>query len=61
MGERFKLEMRGEAYNLANSPHFTNPSGNTGGNISSANFGIITTTLNGYGNRQLQVAARLLF
>jgi hypothetical protein len=55
--ERFKLEMRGEFYNLTNSPHFTNPSGN----ISSANFGIITSTLNGYGNRQVQVAARLLF
>src|SRR6185437_14801806 len=57
VGERFKLEMRGEVYNLTNSSHFTNPSGN----ISSANFGIITSTLNGYGNRQLQVAARLLF
>lgn len=55
--ERYKLELRGEFYNLTNTPHFQNPSGN----ISTANFGIITQTLNGYGNRQVQVAARFLF
>jgi hypothetical protein len=57
MGERFKLEYRAEFYNLTNTPHFSNPSGN----VSSGSFGTITSTLNGYGNRQLQMALRLKF
>jgi hypothetical protein len=56
-GERFQLEYRAEFYNLANTPHFANPTGN----VSSANFGTITSTLNGYGNRQIQMALRLKF
>ena len=55
--ERFKLEYRAEFYNLTNTPHFSNPSGS----ISSASFGIITSTLSGYGNRQVQMALRLRF
>jgi hypothetical protein len=42
---------------LTNTPHFSNPSGN----VSSGSFGTITSTLNGYGNRQLQMALRLKF
>jgi Carboxypeptidase regulatory-like domain/TonB-dependent Receptor Plug Domain len=55
--ERIKLELRGEFYNLTNSPHFSNPSGN----VSSASFGTITSTLSGYGNRQVQTALRVTF
>jgi Carboxypeptidase regulatory-like domain len=55
--ERVKLEFRAEFYNLLNNPHFGNPSGNS----SSAVFGIISSTLSGYGNRQTQMALRLKF
>ena len=55
--ERFKLEFRSEFYNLTNTPHFSNPNGTA----SSATFGIISSTLSGYGNRQVQLALRLKF
>jgi hypothetical protein len=55
--ERFRLEYRVEFYNLTNTPHFSNPSGSA----SSATFGIISSTLSGYGNRQVQMALRLKF
>lgn len=57
IAERLKLEFRAEFYNLTNTPHFSNPSGN----VSSASFGVITGTLSGYGNRQSQMALRLKF
>lgn len=55
--ERLKLELRGEFYNLTNTPHFSNPDGN----VNDATFGIISSSLNGYGNRQTQLALRILF
>jgi hypothetical protein len=55
--ERFHLEYRAEFYNLTNTPHFANP----GGSVSSASFGVITSTLGGYGARQTQMALRLTF
>ena len=55
--ERFRLEYRAEFYNLTNTPHFANPSGS----VTSATFGIVSSTLNGYGNRQIQMALRLKF
>ena len=55
--ERIRLEYRGEFYNLTNTPHFANPSGTA----TSATFGIISNTLSGYGNRQVQMALRLKF
>ncbi|MGI8988973.1 MAG: carboxypeptidase regulatory-like domain-containing protein [Bryobacteraceae bacterium] len=57
IAERIKLEFRAEFYNLTNTPHFSNPSGN----VSSGTFGVITSTLGGYGNRQSQMALRLKF
>jgi hypothetical protein len=57
IGERFRLEYRAEFYNLTNTPHFANPSGTA----TSATFGIISSTLSGYGNRQVQMALRLKF
>jgi hypothetical protein len=58
--ERVKLEFRGEFYNLTNTPHFANPSGSNA-SVSSGSFGIVTSTLTGYGNRQVQTALRVTF
>jgi len=55
--ERARLEFRGEFYNLTNTPHFSNPNGT----VTSGNFGEISSTLGGYGNREVQVALRLTF
>jgi hypothetical protein len=55
--EQIRLEFRGEAYNLTNSPHFANPISN----VSSANFGQSVNTLSFDPGRRLQVAARILF
>jgi hypothetical protein len=57
IAERFRLEYRAEFYNLTNTPHFSNPSGSS----TSATFGIVSSTLSGYGNRQVQMALRLKF
>jgi len=57
MTERLRLEYRAEFYNLTNTPHFSNPSGSS----TSATFGIVSSTLSGYGNRQVQMALRLKF
>ncbi len=55
--ERFRLEFRSEFYNLTNTPHFANPASTVG----NSNFGQITSTLSGYGARQIQFALRLAF
>lgn len=52
--ERVKVQFRAEAYNLTNTPHWGNP--NT--SVSSGSFGQINSTS---AERQLQVAARILF
>ena len=57
IGELARLEFRGEFYNLTNTPHFANPSGS----VTSGNFGEISSTLGGYGNREVQLALRLTF
>lgn len=54
--ERFKLMIRAEAFNLTNHPQYQNP--NT--DITSANFGQITSTLQS-SERQLQGVVRLMF
>ena len=40
MAERFNLQFRAESFNLSNTPHFANPSGNA----NSSSFGRITAT-----------------
>jgi hypothetical protein len=40
IGERINLQFRAESFNLSNTPHFANPSGNA----NSSNFGKITST-----------------
>ncbi len=55
--ENFKLELRGEVYNLTNTTNFSNPQSTFG----SPNFGRAIRTFNGVGGRQFQIGARLLF
>jgi len=52
--ERMRLEIRGEFYNLTNTPHFNNPVGN----LNAGNFGQITGA---FGERDVQLAARITF
>jgi hypothetical protein len=54
---QFKLEFRGEAYNLTNTPRFASPVTN----LNSPDFGRITSTVNGAFGRQVNLAVRLLF
>jgi hypothetical protein len=54
--DRFDLEFRGEAYNVANSSHFANPMTN----FLSPQFGTIESP-GLFGNRQLNVGVRALF
>src|SRR5215510_4468638 len=50
VGDRFRLELRGEVYNVTNSSHFANPNAN----INSLQFGQSTGLLAGYGPRTFQ-------
>ena len=52
--EPFAVMLRAEAFNLTNTPYFGNP----GTNLGSANFGVITSSLN---ERQVQFTAKFLF
>ena len=56
--DRANLELRGEAYNISNSPHFNSPITN----INSAAFGERVSTMgNGSFGRQVNLALRILF
>ncbi len=55
--ERLNLELRGEAFNLTNTPNFSTPDAS----VNDGTFGQILSTLNGAGQRQLQLAARITF
>jgi hypothetical protein len=55
--DRWNGELRGEAYNISNSPHFTSPITN----INAANFGERVSTMNGSFGRQVNLALRLQF
>ena len=52
-----RLEVRGEATNVTNTPKFGNPNGD----VTSTNFMRITGTLNGYDMRQIRLGVRLSF
>lgn len=54
--ERVKTELRAEAFNITNTPQFTNPDSNVG----DGNFGLISGTRQ-YSERQLQMAVRFTF
>lgn len=53
----FKLELRAEAYNLTNTPHFASPVSN----INSPDFGQVVSTVNGAFGRQFNLGIRALF
>ena len=53
--ERFKLQIRADAYNLTNTPHFANPSGSS----TSSGFGQITGTVSNQREGQVQRIIRL--
>jgi hypothetical protein len=55
--ERARLEFRSEFYNLTNTPRFGNPVNN----VNAGNFGQITGTLFGEGERDIQFALRIVF
>jgi hypothetical protein len=55
--DRANFELRGEAYNLSNTPHFTSPITN----VSAPDFGQRVSTLNGSFGRQVNLALRVLF
>jgi hypothetical protein len=55
--ERFRLQFRGEAINLTNTPTFGAPAAN----ITAANFGTITGLSSNATPRQLQLGLKLLF
>jgi hypothetical protein len=56
VGDRVKAELRAEAFNITNTPQFTNPDANVG----DGNFGRINATRQ-YSERQLQMAVRFTF
>ena len=51
------LQFRAEAFNVLNHPVWGAP----GGNISSANFGVISSTAGGINMRQLQMGLKYSF
>jgi hypothetical protein len=51
------LELRAEAFNLTNTPHFSNPNGN----VNSGAFMTITGTSNNSPERQFRLGARIQF
>ena len=60
VSERFTAEFRAEAFNLTNTPNFSNPA--TTSLATPASFGQITTLRDGAnGNRQIQLAGKLYF
>jgi hypothetical protein len=55
--ERFRLEVRGESYNVFNHTNFANPIVD----FNNANFGRVTTKLVAYNGREFQYGLRLVF
>jgi hypothetical protein len=53
--ERFRLQIRGESFNLLNTPAFNNPNAV----LTTSQFGTVTSTQNN--NRQIQLGLKLLF
>ncbi len=54
--ERYNMELRGEIFNVTNTPQFTNPDGN----FQDGNFGQVTATRQA-SERQMQMAVRFTF
>jgi hypothetical protein len=56
INERFSLIFRGEAFNLTNTPSFSNPAANVS---AASGFGTISSTQNN--NREMRFSARVNF
>ena len=56
MGERVKLNIGVQAFNVVNHANFANPSPQEGGNLASPSFGVVTRMLNnaGFGGQSSQ-------
>ncbi|MCB1019226.1 MAG: hypothetical protein KDC27_04825, partial [Acidobacteria bacterium] len=61
VNERISVQLRGEAFNISNTPHFSNPNSD----ISSGNFGLISSVQNtgreGNDQRFFRVGLRIGF
>jgi hypothetical protein len=57
LGKKLNLEGRIEAFNLTNTPHFTNPNGN----VNSGSFMTITGTSGDSPERQIRLGVRVQF
>jgi len=57
IGQKVALELRAEAFNVTNTPHFNNPNGN----VNSGAFMTITGTSNNAPERQFRLGARIQF
>ena len=55
-GKGYVLELHGDAFNVTNTPQFTNPDGG----INDSNFGKVTSTQSN-SQREIQLAARFRF
>jgi hypothetical protein len=55
--ERVQLQLRGEAFNLTNTPTFGTP----GVNLTNAGFGVVSTLLTATEPRRIQIGAKLSF
>ncbi|WP_051979221.1 TonB-dependent receptor [Edaphobacter aggregans] len=56
-GERLKLQLRAESFNVTNTPAFANPNAN----ISGANFGKVTALAANTGGRSVNLSGRINF
>ena len=72
IGEQVRLNIGVQAFNVFNHPNFANPSPQTGANLASPNFGVVTQMLNsGFGGptsffqaggpRSMELSVRLQF
>ncbi|MCG6928472.1 MAG: TonB-dependent receptor [Acidobacteria bacterium] len=57
LGDRVNLELRAEAFNLTNTPHFNNPNGS----VNSGSFMTITGTSSNSPERQFRLGGRITF
>ncbi|MCW5966361.1 MAG: hypothetical protein KIT83_20155, partial [Bryobacterales bacterium] len=55
--ERYRLQLRGEFFNLTNTATFGNP----GGNIAAGDFGVVRSLATNSGPRQVQFALKVSF
>lgn len=55
--ERTRLQLRGEFFNITNTPTFGNPNGN----IAAGDFGVVRSLATNSGPRQVQLALKLYF